>query len=117
MEPIISPWLIYSLSIVGNLWRLCAFVSAISLVGAFVIRIEISDTYDESSLKKYTRWLKISIALGIIFGLLAFFLPTKETYMAMIAASYATPDNIQAVQGNIIDLIAKLTEAVSQHMK
>ena len=117
MEPIVSPWLIYSLSIVGNLWRLCAFVSAISLAGAFVIRIEIGDTYDESSLKKYKRWLKISIAFGIIFGLFAFFLPTKETYMAMIAASYATPDNIQAVQGNIVDFVGKLTEAASKYMK
>lgn len=117
MEPIISPWLIYSLSIVGNLWRLCAFVAGVSLAVAFVIRIEIGDTYDERSLEKYNRWLKISIALGIIFGLLAFFLPTRETYIAMIAASYATTDNIQAVQGNIIDFIAKLTEAASQYMK
>ena len=117
MEPIISPWLIYSISIVGNLWGLCGLACILFLFGAVVIRIEMNDVYNKEDLEKYKLWLKRSIALGIIFGLLSFFLPRKETYMAMIAASYATPDNIQAVQGNIVDFVGKLTEAVSQNMK
>lgn len=117
MEPIISPWLIYSLSIVGSLWKLCGFISAICLLLAFVMRIEMNDIYDEKALSKCHCWLKLLIVVAAVFALLSFFLPTKETYMAMIAASYATPDNIQIVQGNIIDFVGKLTEAVSQNMK
>lgn len=117
MEPIVSPWLIYSLSIVGSLWELCSFISVTCLLLAFVMRIEMNDIYDENDLSKCRRWLKLLIVVAAVFALLSFFLPTKETYMAMIAASYVTTDNIQAVQGNIIDFIAKLTEAASQHMK
>ena len=117
MEPIISPWLIYSLSIVGSLWKLCSFISAICLFLAFVMRIEMNDIYDEKDLSKCRHWLKLLIVGAVVFALLSFFFPTKETYTAMIAASYATPDNIQAVQGNVVDFVGKLTEAVSQNMK
>ena len=117
MEPIISPWLIYFAAVVESFRSACILLLFICIAVSIVICMEINDTYDIKYLVKYKCWLKRSIALCIIFGMLVILLPTKEMCMAMIAASYATTDNIQAVQGNIIDFIAKLTEAVSQNMK
>ena len=32
--------------------------------------------------------------------------------MTMLALQYVTPDNIQAVQGNIVDFVGQIAEAV-----
>ena len=39
-------------------------------------------------------------------------IPNKETMITMIAASYITPDNIQMTQGNIVEFIKQISEAV-----
>ena len=117
MEPIISPWLVYFAGVVEGFRVACILLLFICIAVSIIIWVEINDTYNKEALLKYKRWLKKSIALCIIFGVLVILLPTKEMCMAMIAASYATQDNIQAVQGNIIDFVGKLTEAVSQNMK
>ena len=114
MEPIISPWLIYSLAIVGGLWKVCLFVSTCFVFGivAFCGLLMDADSVEDAAHCRC--WLKRSIVGAIIFALLAFFLPTKETYVAMIVASYVTPDNIQAVQGNIVDFVSQIVNAVNQ---
>lgn len=39
-------------------------------------------------------------------------IPDKETCLAMLAVYYITPDNIQTVQGNIVDFVEQLANAV-----
>lgn len=114
MEPIISPWLIYLLSLVGALKVVSAIAGGVSLVGLLIGVMTLAEDFSEEDRKKSKRVCKYS-ALGIIiFVLLSIFIPSEETLMAMIAASYATPDNIQAMQGNIVDFVSQIVNAINQ---
>ena len=47
-----------------------------------------------------------------IFGAIEILLPDKDVLMTMLALQYITPDNVQAVQGNIIDFVGQIAQAV-----
>lgn len=114
MEPIISPWLIYVVSLVNSLIVISCLLCLLSLVGIFLGSMAYDPDASEEDRKISNRILKYSVLGVIVFGGLSIFIPSKETILAMLAASYATPDNIHAVQGNIVDFVSQIVNAVNQ---
>ena len=107
MEPIISPWLFYLVGIAG-------YVKGALILGAgilgFLSVIVILDC-DEKSDRKF--YIRVCIAAAVIL-LLAALIPDRQTAYSMLAASVITPDNIQAVQGNIVDFVANVAKSIQE---
>ena len=112
MESIINPWLIYAVNMCGNL-KMLAMIGAILIVLPITIfSLEYLTAVSDSDKKCYIKIEKYLIGAFVVLLFLSVAIPTKETCLAMLAAYYITPDNIQAVQGNIVDFVEQLANAV-----
>ena len=112
MTPIVSPWLLYLVGLCDSIHTCIVVLEGILLAIIFTILFVVdSDNEDTSS---YIKNLKIFIISFVVFGVINCIIPTKETALQMLAASVVTPDNIQAVQGNIVDFISEVAKAVKQ---
>ena len=107
MEPIISPWWFYLVGIVGYV-GIALKIGALALGSLAVIVIL---DCDEESTKKLCIWTGV---IAIVMLLLSAFIPDRQTAYTMLAASVITPDNIQAVQGNIVDFIANVAKSMQE---
>ena len=106
MEPIISPWIIYALDVFNKLYFTCIILMLCCGTISIVLAIE-SDIESSDSMMQYAKKLAIVTA---VCALVLIIVPNKDTLIAMLAAAYITPDNIQAVQGNIIDFVKQIIE-------
>lgn len=61
---------------------------------------------------KELRPKKYVLILAVILLLLTILIPSKETLIAMVVSSYITPDNVMVSEQHIIDMIARIKEAV-----
>lgn len=110
MEPIISPWLVYGISVLAKFQMAIHFLLCLSIVGLCIMVPAFLDGDDVSDDVKRTRTKVLKAVL--IFGTIEILLPDKDTLMTMLALQYVTPDNVQAVQGNIVDFVGQIAEAV-----
>ena len=101
MEPIVSPWLIYFISIIENLrdfFEAVIFIviatDIIIVMGAFIESDDAIAVFYNRKEKKIKPFIKLLIALSIIFPLLVVFIPSKETIITMYIANMVTPDNL-----------------------
>lgn len=121
MNPIISPMIFYLIDLLGRLKHLAIVALALSIC-VFVITFcetEINDPeqYGEGKACVIKKMLRYSaIGLGIS-ALVIMTLPSETAMYKMLAASYATPDNIAAVQGNVVDFVGKIAEAIAKARK
>lgn len=108
MEPIISPWIIYTVHVLSSVRDLCCGTLVFSVVGtiAFTIMGLVED--EEKALKI----AKILAVITVVNTIIVIIIPSKDILLTMIATSYITPDNIQLVQGNVLEFIKKISEAV-----
>lgn len=106
MEPIISIYLIYLAGLVDTI-RLIACIG-FPLLGGVTGMLLFGDGVGEQY-RRYGKWTGIAFILCL---LLAIFLPTEKAVWMMIGASYATPDNIQAFQNNLIDFAKQISQAI-----
>ena len=121
MEPIINPWIFYVINVICNL-NILFVALAISLLLGIVYFVSFwleSDScgWDDKSNKNKalaTKWLKRLIVLLILDTVVFVFIPSKETMITMLVSNYVTPDNIQIVQGNIVDFTKQLVSAVAE---
>lgn len=109
MEPIISPWVIYATHIIESV-RVIAIVMAVGYIAVLPLLWVFEDMNggDEkfATFMLRQKWyLIVSVVLLVV-------IPTKEDILSMIALYYITPDNVQAVQGNVLEFIKQLSEAV-----
>lgn len=106
MEPIISPWVVYAISLATDLK--VAFI-LITLVAGLVMVFSIVDA-------EFKR-VKIAGVLCIITVLISILIPTKETIVTMLVASYTTPDNLslanEVFKSNLHDYINIITKGIS----
>ena len=101
MEPIVSPWLIYFVSIIENLHdffeAVTFIVMAIDIIivmGAFIESDDAIAVFYNCEDKKIKPFIKLLIALTVICPLLVIFIPSKETIITMYIANMITPDNL-----------------------
>lgn len=107
MEPIISPWWFYLIGIAG-------YVNAAFKIGAIVLgglALLIGWDCDQEPIRRFC--IKMGIA-AVVMLFISAFIPDKQTAYTMLAASMITPDNIQAVQGNIVDFIANVAKSMQE---
>ena len=111
MDFVVDPRIIYGLYVL-TMFRDIAigmiFVSLIIII-AGIYSLNDYEEY-EVDIKKWVKRGLISLGISFIPVLL---IPDKDTCLTMLALYYVTPDNIMAVQGNIVDFVGKLAEAVN----
>jgi hypothetical protein len=108
MEPIISPWVIYAVQLLDNLRDVAMILFVLSGIASVLLAIPV--ILDDKDLPK--KYLKKAVIIAAICGGMDIIIPNKETMITMIATSYITPDNIQMTQGNIVEFIKQISEAV-----
>ena len=115
MEPIINPWYIYWMNVVQQIHLVANICSVFGFTFAGItVFVHATSFHDFDSWKK---WYKGFLATGIIGSLLVIFVPTKETMLTMLTLEYVTPDNISAVQSNVVEFVQRISEAVKEGMK
>lgn len=119
-DPIISPWIFYAVSVCTKLTYISQFVAYMAWWGcpllAFLIFMPLLG--EPEGVEKYvSKWAKRGCILSILFALIALFVPDKEVLYQMLAASLITPDNIIAVQGNIVQFISDIAKGISEASK
>lgn len=113
MQPIISPWIIYAISVVGKLGLILyilTFVSicAVCLIALFIL-VDGPLEYDRKKLNKIVRSFIITLAIIVPMNVI---LPSQKTIMIMVGTRMITKDNVQnskavieKVYGDIVDII------------
>ena len=100
MEPIISPWLIYALSLVDPLIITLAVVTMLAITALITVYIDNGFYYKRSS-----KGVKATWVVFIVSTLLAIFIPSKNTLIAMYIANQVTPANLSNAQEIITTII------------
>lgn len=100
MEPIISPWIIYALPLVDTLIAVLSVVSMLAMTSLIILYIDDGFRKDMG-----TKIVKVIWVVFIISTLLAIFIPSKETLIAMYVANQVTPDNLSNAQEIITAII------------
>lgn len=108
MEPIISPWVIYALHVFDKLYFACGMVLMCCVTIAPLLAI-FGDMENSQYMITYAKKL---IFVAVVCAIVLVIAPSKDTLLTMIATSYITPDNIQLVQGNVLEFIRQISEAV-----
>jgi predicted MFS family arabinose efflux permease len=108
MEPIINPWIIYCIDVIHSLCVVSVLAIAVSVIGILVVLGNSSPTVSEDEKKIVKAFFKVLLASV----LLLIILPSKNTMLTMLALQYVTPDNIQIVQGNVVDFVEQVAQAV-----
>lgn len=119
-DPIVSPWLVYLImqtEVVNGVLGGVAVLIGIFVFGlgmATIINLDMSRTAHQESNKdsalKSLEWLtpllKKTIAVALLVGSLAVFMPSQKSIIAMIAAKHITPQTVE--QG--IDVVKKVKD-------
>lgn len=126
MKPIISPWLIYFLSVLDAINTIGAIVFWLGLLGiplTFVLGAALdcwkSAEHGLKALKPYAIAFAIFVAVSL-------FIPSKTTVYQMIVAKELTPNNISTVTqaagdtaedvaNYVVDIITRVSEAVKNN--
>lgn len=113
MEPVINPMLIYLVNFCDNIRTVSVFLCISTIIAAIVIFFcGILDVETDEDKDRYISAIRYSIILFLISLVLVVVMPSKETALTMLVAYYITPNNIQAVQGNIVEFVAQLVATV-----
>lgn len=131
MDPIISPWLIYLISVINSI-RIFAFilglVFSIPLLIYFVsdffnyINENILfpyqlDEYEELK-KRNSKQIKKYFILCLTFILVGLLIPSKETLITMLIANVITPDNInmsnELIKHNVQDYVNIIVDGINK---
>lgn len=107
MEPIISPWWFY----LAGFGDKAIFVCAIVLIASPLMFLF---SLSEAESEKMPAAAKACVVAFICSAAVIIFIPSTDTVNKMIAASYVTPDNLRAAQGNIAELISQIADAIGK---
>lgn len=131
MDPIISPWLIYLISVINSI-RIFAFilglVFSIPLLIYFVsdffnhINEDILFPYQldeyEKLKKRNSKQIKKYFILCLTFILVGLLIPSKETLITMLIANVITPDNInmsnELIKYNVQDYVNIIVDGINK---
>ena len=104
--PIVNPWIIYGISVIHNLCLLAFLSLIITSVGMIVV------LGGSNGNKQDIKILKTLFVIFSVSVVLLVILPSKNTMLTMLALQYVTPDNIQMVQGDVVDFVSQIAQAV-----
>lgn len=102
MEPIISPWIFYLISILHNLSCICVLIS---LFAGFAFLISLLEDDFIFSQEQKTKVRKRSIIILLVSLVFAIVIPTKQISYNMLIAHYATQDNVVKIIQEVSSMI------------
>lgn len=122
MDPIISPWIFYAISVVSGL-------QSVFVAGATVLIVMLSwhffkytDEFegDRVRISAGKTMKKFAIALAIL-GAVSIFIPSEQTMYKMLIANYVTPNNIEyiheTVKGDMNDALNAIADKIIETQK
>ena len=131
MEPIVSPWLIYLISVINSI-RIFAFILGLAFSVPLLIYF-VSDFFNcinedilfpyqldkyEELKKRNAKQVKKYFILTIIFILIGLLIPSKETLITMLIANVITPDNInmsnELIKHNVQDYVNIIVDGINK---
>lgn len=114
MEPIISPWLVYLVGVLTTISHVAtvAIMAGSTVIVVCIIVMGLAFNKDEYIWNKSIKIMKITGIVMVVSVLIVTLIPSRNDMLAMFALSYITPDNIQLVQGNIVDFVKQIAQAV-----
>lgn len=113
MEPIISPWIIYAASLARKI-NIIAGILSLILGTCMFVALAMYSADDSDAVEKFIKkaWIPLAVCLAVLA-----IVPDNQTMMSMIVVQYITPDNINVVQGNIVDFVGQIMQAVKENVK
>ena len=121
MEPIISPWVLYWVSVLSNVNDLIGIINWLSIISIILaVAVHLVDYMNYMNgderviMPNWIKYIKISLIVTCISGLLYVFIPDKQTMISMIAVSYITPDNINVSTDYVVELVQRIADAVKE---
>ena len=102
MKPIVNPAIIYLINLMGSLRVAFIIGAVIFAILTIFCAVEYEDLKESNSnedkqmTKKFFRASKRFLVCFVLTFILIVFVPSKDTCIEMIVASYVTPDNIDA---------------------
>lgn len=131
MDPIVSPWLIYLISVINSI-RIFAFllglIFGLPLLICFVsdyfnsVNVDILtpyqlDQYAEIK-EKNVKQIKKYFILCLTFILVGLLIPSKETLITMLISNVITPDNInmsnELIKYNVQDYVNIIVDGINK---
>ena len=119
---IIDPSVFYWMSTMDTVKNVSAVIGGVLLIAAIALMIgaiynrsEVErGQYDENKmyLSICKRWLAVTLPAGLIFTLLAIFIPNKNTSIEMLMARTATFDNVDWTFAQVKEIIDYITNAL-----
>lgn len=131
MDPIVSPWLVYLISVINSI-RIFAFI--LGLVFSIPLLIYfVSDFFNyinenilfpyqldeyEKIKEKNAKQIKKYFILCLTFILIGLLIPSKETLITMLIANVITPDNInmsnELIKHNVQDYVNIIVDGINK---
>ena len=112
MEPIISPVWIYLIHVANMVYGLSIIAWGVSLLILVLISIDAFDFDGSDSEESKRKYMKKCAIVMVVCTIVFILIPDKNTMYAMFAASIVTPDNISVGEEHIVNLIAKIANAI-----
>ena len=112
MGPIISPWIIYIFSIIVKINFIIKSIAILSLFGICSLYVLLLNSEDKEEIFTLESWMKKLFIILIIFGILLIFIPNRHTLLTMLTLNSINPDNIQLVQGDIVEFIYQIMNII-----
>ena len=92
MEPIISPWIFYFMSLADG-FRAAGYIITILGFAVGIVSLMVYGMENDKLMPwKYLKWFVIAFVVG---GAISIFIPSQEVITKMLVASFITPDNIE----------------------
>ena len=92
MEPIISPWIFYLIELFAEIESTAFIIAVLGGIGLIAVIVFGIDNWNVENLRKLIKWPAIITISGLI---LTGLVPTEETMIKMLVASFITPDNVE----------------------
>lgn len=108
----ISPWLIYLISIADKVGGVSAFIAIASIMALIVETLVFLD------LGKSLQALKMPFIIAIISGLIAIFTPSSKTIAAMIVIPpIVNNEQVQELPNNVLEFINEYLKDAKKSLK
>ena len=92
MEPIINPWIFYLIELFAEIDSTAFIIAILGGIGLIAVIVSSIDNWNAEDFRKLIKWPAIITISGLVLmGLI----PTEETIIKMLVASFITPNNIE----------------------
>lgn len=114
MDYYVNPMWFYAISVLGGLRTFFFILGIACFIFAFSCARESSDTLNEKEEKAYVKAAKRYLILTIVFVLIGFLIPTKETMYQMLIAATATKTNVKDAVQIILNAAKEIIQEVNK---